>query len=152
MNTQSILREYLRQSGIVTHFGPEEEMLKEAKKAPGPEDDKIVERLEKNIRTNTKLVIVMYCALGALLIFCMVLVEQFRNQPNVITRLFGGSIFSILAIVFAMRRIWLDKIQSENILSILPELSKEQKLKVIMAYLNKDLKTALKTALAGIHK
>lgn len=93
--------------------------------------DKLLLRLEEEAKFNNKMIvaiIILHFLLFALAVF---LVYYFLEKPEVIVYLFGGSIFSMMIIMYSLIKLWKAKIANDNLRTILPNLPPEQAVEVL---------------------
>ncbi len=87
---------------------------------------KLIQQLETDAKFNNT-IIVSIIVLHFLLFFLAVfLVINFLDKPTIIVYLFGGSIFSIMVIMYSLIHFWKEKIANDNLRMILPDLPPEQ--------------------------
>src|SRR5262245_11473463 len=127
--TISILESYLDQLGALAPvvLGGERKAI--SLKA---EDSKVlVNRLMKEGKFNNLLlasVTVLHFALFALAIG---LVFYFKNFPSTVVAILGGSVLSLMRITWSLSGLWREKWAIDMLVTILPNLSPEEALKVV---------------------
>jgi len=133
----SILESYLDQAGALTpvRLGGERKAI--SLKA---EDSKVlVDRLMKEAKFNNLLlssVTVLHFALFALALW---LVYYYRNTPNTVVVILGGSVLSLMPITWGLRGLWREKWAIDMLVTILPNLSPEEALNVVkILYYSKE--------------
>jgi len=133
----SILESYLDQLGALTpvKLGGERKAI--SLKA---EDNKIlVNRLMKEGKFNNLLlasVTVLHFALFALATW---LVYYYRTSPKTVVAILGSSVLSLMQITWGLRGLWREKWAIDMLVTILPNLSPEEALKVVkILYYSKE--------------
>ncbi|XVJ66603.1 MAG: hypothetical protein HEQ40_10755 [Lacibacter sp.] len=132
MNTNKILYDYLKNSGVKIDLGATTDLPKEDLSAGY---NSLVSELKANSTFKNKLIIVIYILLAIFFFFCLYLFFLVKNDPNKIAYLFGGSVFSILAVITPMIKIWKDKEKTDTFLKVLPFLKEEDRITAVMGFL-----------------
>lgn len=80
------------------------------------------------------IIIVAVILLCALFIVGIALVFYYRDLPGTITFIFGGNFFSLLIVVFWLRRLWLEKTTIDTLLVLVSKLPPEEAAKIIVSF------------------
>lgn len=132
MKTNEILYKYLQSSGVKIDLGATTDLPKEDLSAGY---NSLVSELKANSTFKNKLITVIYVLLTFFFFFCLYLFFLMKNDPNKIAYLFGGSVFSILAVITPMIKIWKDKERTDTFLKVLQFLKEEDRITAVMGFL-----------------
>lgn len=132
MKTNEILYKYLKNSNVKIDLGATTDLPKENLSAGY---SALILELNANSSFKNKLIIVIYILLGLFFFFCLYLFFLVKDDPDKIAYLFGGSVFSILAVVTPMIKIWKDKERTDTFLKVLHFLKEEDRITAVMGFL-----------------
>jgi hypothetical protein len=147
MQTDKILLEYLRSNGVATIAGPGD-VLSEADTEVNDSDKTVLDKLQDNIGNKDIYFIVMLVCL--VIVFAVLVYMTVKKINDPIKA--GGCISAILGVIAMMHRIWRDKERSRNMNKVLPLLDKKDRLKVILAVLDKKGEVSFTSLVSGRSK
>lgn len=129
-NLEKILENTLKKvGGIEPATLGKTESLKVSK-----EDKKrLILQLEEEAKFNNRMIIaiiILHFLLFALAVF---LVLYYRDSPEKINFVLGGSVLSLMVIMYSLIRLWKVKVANDNLRAILPNLSPEQAMVVVQS-------------------
>jgi hypothetical protein len=132
MKTKDILYKYLKNSAVKVDLGAETEIPTEERSR---NYDILVSDLRANSIFKRRLIITIYALLSIFFFFCLYLFFLAKDDQDKIAYLFGGTIFSILAVIIPMIKIWKDKERTDTFLKVLPFLKEEDRILAVMGFL-----------------
>ena len=132
MKTNEILFNYLKNSGVKIDLGATTDLPKEDLSVGY---NSLVSELKANSAFKNKLIAVIYILLVIFFFFCLYLFFLVKDDPDKIAYLFGGSVFSILAVITPMIKIWKDKERTDVFLKVLNFLKEEDRITAVIGFL-----------------
>lgn len=81
-----------------------------------------------------RILIVAILVLCAIFLVGVALVFYYRDSPTTISILFGGNFFSLLAIVYWLRRLWLEKTVLDTLLILIASMPPTEAAKTITQF------------------
>lgn len=130
---EKILENTLNEIGVIKPptLGKEVKIIKNEVKFSLEAKNRLMLRLEKEAEFNKKMIIAMFMLHFLVFVLAVFLVIYFLETPDIIVKLFGGSIFVIMVINYSLIRIWKAKIANDNLQTILPDLPPEQAVELL---------------------
>jgi hypothetical protein len=135
MKTNDILLAYLQRSGVKVKMGRLESEKVQTEEERINNYNLLVLDLKANSAFKNKLIIVIYVLLSVFFVFCLYLFYLVKDDKDKIAYLFGGTVFSILAVITPMIRIWRDKERTDTFLKVLPLLKEDDRLSAVLGFL-----------------
>ena len=127
-NTDGILKDFLQEagwSGTIKAGGAHKPEVSEALK------NKLVDHLIRENKFNRIMVLtstVMFCLIFLLGIYFAL---YYRDQPQTMELIFGGTFLTLLGVINALRKFWLEKCKMDLILTVVPNVPADQAAKLI---------------------
>lgn len=109
----------------------------------------LLSRLQKR-QESARFIIVIAVILLCFLFFAgIALIAYHRNSPQIVSILFGGNFFSLLIVVYWLRRLWLEKTAIDTLLIIISGMTPIEAAKTLMKFHFASINTKNRTSLLG---
>jgi hypothetical protein len=128
MKTTELLAQYLSEHNVTTRLGVDSPAIPFSES-----DEKLLGALKQVAKGNTSYVVMMYCALSAILIVSFYFIFYYRDSPTIIITLFSGATLSTFGVISRMHRIWVDKSKNDLLILSFPFLDRKERINVVMA-------------------
>jgi hypothetical protein len=142
MNTRSVIQEFLKQTGAAEPItmGTRLPQIKVSAEMQA----KLVTQLEQTRATSTRFAIIAAVAHFFILFIAIGFAYYFRDSSTVVTTLLGGSTLTLLVIATRLVALWREKTTSDILITILPNLSPEEAIRVLESIYYKSLEATSK--------
>ena len=100
----------------------------------------LLSQLQKSQASAGLIIFIAVGLLCALFVVGVALIFYYRNSPGTIALIFGGNFFSLLIIVFWLRRLWLEKTTIDTLMVLVSGMSTAEAAKVIVGFHFKAIK------------